>query len=156
MLHRPGQWPLAMAALPATGLGNGRSLPLHRPAQWPLYRSPYFHPQSVPVNERVWPIAAPDNGIDRTLPGIVGGILTATGLNSTAGGEDIERKVCDDENGAPNPMQEAVGRLLRRRACIDNHGIAVSLIVDRDSRSIGGGIIAADADAVIRRGRHEL
>ena len=77
MLRRPGQWPLAMAAPPAPGLDNGRSLPLRRPAQRPLCRSPYFRPRSVPVNERVHLIAAPSNGIDRTLPSIVGGILTS-------------------------------------------------------------------------------
>ena len=68
----------------------------------PLFCNANGHYTAHPTSVR--PMAAPSNGIDRTLPSIVEGILTVTGLNFVAGGENIERKVRDGGNGDPNPM----------------------------------------------------
>ena len=120
----PPAWAMA-AHYRSAGLRNGHSAA--HPTSIPEA------PQSVPVDKRVRPRAAPHNGINRALTSIVGGIITATGENFAAGGDNIERKVRDGGNGAPNPMQEAVCRSMRRRACLGNHAIAMSLVVDGDS-----------------------
>ena len=55
----------------------------------------------------------------------------------------------DDDDGGGRRQPEASAGVAVKAA------IAVSLVVDGDSHGIGGGIIGADADAVVRGGRHE-
>eukprot|EP01083_Nonionella_stella_P281914 959444_1 len=55
----------------------------------------------------------------------------------------------DDDNSGGRRQPEASAGVAVKAA------IAVSLVVDGDSHGIGGGIIGADADAVVRGGRHE-